>query len=122
MNRYYIYLEEVVGPYGLEEITPFLHWELQVCREGQDAWQRASEVLELAAILATPTPVENTAPPEPKWVEGPPEELPPGLKQFWTICRNADDELLKQQKKKNWSQYFANEKLILSDELERRGF
>lgn len=53
--------------------------------------------------------------------EAAPRDLPPLLKELWLICRNASDELLAEQKKKQWKKFFKNEQAIISAEIARRG-
>lgn len=50
-----------------------------------------------------------------------PRDLPPLLKEFWMICRNASNELLVEQKAKHWKRFFKNEQQIIATEMERRG-
>ncbi len=52
--------------------------------------------------------------------EGAPRDLPPKLRELWVICRNAPDELLLEQKKKYWKQFFKNEQQIVAAEMKRR--
>jgi hypothetical protein len=142
-NRYYAFLAgEVSGPYAAEDLKVFLQPDLQVCLEGSDAWTRAADVIELAAMMVAPEsvalpPVGVPSPlvagpglapaPAPRpggapaAAETPPKDLPPKLREFWVICRNATDELLKAQKTSFWKDYFKNEKEILEAELKRRG-
>ncbi len=53
--------------------------------------------------------------------EAAPRDLPPLLKEFWMICRNASDDLLAEQRAKHWKKFFKNEQQILAAELGRRG-
>lgn len=117
MKRYYAYIDDQVhGPFATDELRPVLSLELQVCAEGEEAWQRAGDIIELAALLVVP---ETLPAPEPR--EGPPDDLPPLLRHFWLVCRNASEQLLAEQKSKHWKKYFKNEQAIIFSELERRG-
>lgn len=136
-NRYYAFLAgEVSGPYAAADLKVFLQPELQVCLEGANVWMRAADVIELAALMIAPGPVFPPSPglagplvagpglapaPAPVAAEPPPKDLPPKLREFWVICRNASDDLLKAQKTTFWKEYFKNEKEILTAEIQRRG-
>jgi hypothetical protein len=151
MSRYYTFVSgSVSGPFRPEELRSILSDELLVCVEGAEEWLKATDVAELAALMvpavpaasatphasATPAvqsgsgpgPVAAFAPPERisahaavAGSESPPRDLAPKLRELWVICRNASDELLKDQKAKNWKTFFKNEQEIIAAELKRRG-
>lgn len=115
--RYYAFIAgAVAGPYEAADLVPLLQPDLQVCPEGEDAWGRAAEFPELAAMIrAAPA-----APPVRAVRESPPEDLAPKLQELWRICRASSDDLLQEQRIKNWKEYFAPEREIILAELKRR--
>jgi hypothetical protein len=140
--RYYAFVAgNVSGPFQPEELKSILQSELLVCVEGSEGWVKAADVEELAALLMVPSippprpgsgpgPIAGAAPPGMAKAaaggavagsDAPPRDLAPKLRELWVICRNASDDLLREQRAKHWKAFFKTEQEIIAAEITRRG-
>lgn len=137
MSKWYLYEDdEVIGPFGEEQLRNRIDEETLVCEAGEENWQAAGNVPELESLFvdhaqqkqhqdvaqeSEPSPATDDSARGSDRDGESTKTIEPTLEELQSICERANSDELMEQYEDHWDDYDAEERRVILAEIDNRG-